>query len=277
MLVARYRAQGAFEWAQQLGGPDADGVTNGELDSADNFYLAGTFAATLTAGSLSLASAGSLDGYLAKYSAQGAPQWLQSFGGPAPDSWNGQGLDASGYPYVTGFFNGAAQVGTRALVSVAGSADVAVAAYTPQGQVRWATQAGGTGFDYGTVLLLGPRGEPLVFGFYGGPCSFGPYSLQSTATQETFAATLGSTAMLTTGRARPAALAAYPSPAYDQLYLPALPLGTRVQLVDALGRVARDTDVSAAAMSVRGLPPGLYTLRATDAHGRTYTSRVALE
>jgi hypothetical protein len=50
-----------------------------------------------------------------------------------------------------------------------------------------------------------------------------------------------------------------------------------MQLVDALGRVARDTHVAAAAVSVRGLPPGLYTLRATDAHGCTYASRVAVE
>jgi len=278
VLVARYGAQGAVEWVQQLGGAGFDGVADGELDGSDNFYLTGTFNNTLMAGSLSLVSAGGQDGYLAKYSAQGAPQWLQALGGPGTDAWNDVGLDASAYPYVTGFFTGTAQVGPRVLAGVAGSADVAVAAYTPQGQVRWVTQAGGSGFDFGTLLRVNPAGEPLVFGYYGGPCSFGPYPLQPTAPQESFWATLGSTRVLATTPVRNDALAAYPNPAHDRLYLPALPAGTRVQLVDALGRVARETGIeTAGTVSVRGLPPGLYTLRAPDAHGRPYARRLAVE
>jgi hypothetical protein len=51
-----------------------------------------------------------------------------------------------------------------------------------------------------------------------------------------------------------------------------------VQVLDALGRVARETTVSAAAeVSVLGLAPGLYTLRATDKQGRQYAARLGVE
>ena len=60
--------------------------------------------------------------------------------------------------------------------------------------------------------------------------------------------------------------------------MPGLPAGTGVQLLDALGRVARETTVSAAAqVSVLGLRPGLYTLRATDARGQQLSARLAVE
>lgn len=277
VLVTRYGAQGTFEWVQQFGGSGADNARSGELDNLDNFYLVGFFSGTATAGSQALVSAGGSDGFLAKYSAQGTPQWMQPLGGTANDGWNGVGLDAAGFPYVTGYFTGAAQVGSVTLTSVGSSDDVAVAAYTPQGQLRWATQAGGTGSDLGIALRIGPTGEPVVFGRVGANSSFGPYTLQPAVGQASFVATLGNSPLAAT-RAQAAALAAHPNPVYDQLHLPTLPLGTGVQLVDALGRVARETTVSAAAaVSVLGLAPGLYTLRATDRQGRQYVGRVAVE
>ena len=83
---------------------------------------------------------------------------------------------------------------------------------------------------------------------------------------------------LATAGARPRPLAAYPNPATDVVYLPALLPGTRVQLLDGLGRVVRETTVGTAAqVSVRGLTPGLYALRATDAQGRPCAGRMAVE
>ena len=62
------------------------------------------------------------------------------------------------------------------------------------------------------------------------------------------------------------------------VHLPALLLGTRVQLLDGLGWVVRETaGGTAAQVSVRGLAPGLYALRATDAQGRPCAGRMAVE
>jgi hypothetical protein len=73
-------------------------------------------------------------------------------------------------------------------------------------------------------------------------------------------------------------VAAYPNPAHDQLHLPVLPAGSRVELIDALGRVTRTDLVSVTAtVSVRGLAPGLYTIRATDAQGQLFAGKLMVE
>ncbi|RAK70531.1 hypothetical protein [Hymenobacter edaphi] len=277
VYVARYSAQGALEWARQVGGTGDDRLRRATVDAAGNLYVAGYFNAAAQFGSLTLPSAGDYDGFLLKYAPQGTVQWVQSCGGPGSDGFGDVVLDAAGNPYVTGNFEGTAQYGPVTLTS-AGSRDATVAAYTAQGQLRWVQRAGGPGFDVAYNLGFDGTGTLHVLGRFEGTCLFGSTSLTTaTATGELFLARLANATLA----ARPAAaaqpLAFYPSPAHDRLHLPALPAGTAVQLLDALGRVARDTRVTAGQVSVRDLPAGLYVLRALDAHGRACTGRVVVE
>ncbi|GAA4383223.1 T9SS type A sorting domain-containing protein [Hymenobacter koreensis] len=276
VLVAKYSAQGTFEWAQQLGGPGDERGRAGTCDATGHLYLAGFFAGSAAAGTTPLTSAGDVDGVLLKYSPQGSLQWAQTSGGPGPDALGYVALDAAGNPYVVGNFSGTARFGTATLTS-AGDRDMSVAAYTAQGQLRWLQQAGGPGFDSGSYLGLDARGDVFVRGAFAGTCAFGPINLASALPREVFVARLGNSA-LATKPSSPTALAFYPNPAHAELHLPALPAGTRLHVLDALGRTVRETQVTGAApVSVRGLRPGLYTLRAIDAQGRSYTGRVRVE
>ena len=241
-LVVRFSTTGYPEWAQQFGGSGAERTVSGTVDAAGNLYVAGYFSGPAAFGSSVQNGFGSFDGCLVKYSSQGALLWVQPVGGSASDGLYDVGLDAVGNVYTVGTFNGTAQFGGVALTS-AGLSDVVVVSYTSQGQLRWQQQAGGPANDSGTYLALDPYENLSVQGRFGGTCSFGTQILSTTAPTETFVARLGSVGLAT----RPAAtgqLAAYPNPATTRLRLPALAVGTRVQLFDALGRLVRETPVA---------------------------------
>ncbi|OUJ67778.1 hypothetical protein BXP70_28520 [Hymenobacter crusticola] len=277
VLLAKYDAHGTFQWVQQFGGPATERMTKGGLDAAGNLYVVGSFQGAALFGNTTVASNGDDDGCLVKYSAQGAFQWVQPVGGSGADRLTSVSLDAGGNPYVSGDFKGVAQMGTATLTS-AGSSDVLVAAYTPEGQVRWVQQAGGAGYDAGSCLGLSAQGDIHVLGRFMNNCAFGPLTLATTANrQETFLATLG-TNVLAAQATRSTKISLYPNPATSQVHLSGLTTSSPVQLLDAVGQIVRTYTFSTeAALSLNGIAPGLYTLRATDAQGRTYTSRLLVQ
>ncbi|RAK70530.1 hypothetical protein [Hymenobacter edaphi] len=276
VAVIKYSALLTCDWAQQISGPDGTFVTGGALDAAGNVYVSGGMLGPATFGSTTLPHAGGSDAFLAKYAPTGALLWARGGGGPAQDGWNHVSLDAAGNAYLAGYAEGTAQYGATTITS-AGATDVLLASYSPQGQLRWTQQAGSPANDQAFYLGLDAAGTAYVRGAAEGPAAFGAFTLPGPgpAVPSYFLARLGTT--LATRPARTAATELFPSPAHDQLHLPALPAGTPVQLVDALGRVARTVRVVAGQVSVRGLAPGLYQLRAPDAQGRPCTGRVLVE
>ncbi|UOG74570.1 T9SS type A sorting domain-containing protein [Hymenobacter tibetensis] len=277
VLIAKYNAQGNFEWAQQFGGPSEENMRDGVVDAAGNLYVVGSFTGPATFGNTTLSGAGNFDGCLVKYSPQGTMQWVQSVGGPNVDGLTSVSLDTSGNPYVTGYFTGTAQFGSATLTST-GSRDIMVAAYTPQGQLRWAQQASGPGADTGTYLGIDATGEVYVHGLFTGSCNFGPLSIANSATgYESFVARLGNHTFATS--ARPTfSTGLYPNPATTSVHLPSVPVGNQVQLLDAVGRIARTTVVApGGSVSLQGVTPGLYVVRATDAQGHQVSGRLVVE
>lgn len=276
-FVVRFGPQNAPEWAQQFGGPGDDRPTNGAADAAGNLYVTGSFTGPATFGSSNTQPGfGSADGCLLKYSPQGALQWVQPMGGSSSDNLSDLALDAAGNIYVSGSFTGTAQCGPATLSS-AGINDVVVAAYNPQGQLRWVQQAGGPGSDVGSYIGLDANENIYVLGRFATGCAFGPQVLTTAAPYESFAARLGSVGLASRAATVPL-LACYPNPATARLCVPGLPVGAPVQLFDALGRLARQAALASdATLSVLGLAPGFYTLRATTSLGQPMTGKVTVE
>jgi hypothetical protein len=275
ILAAKYSATGQLEWAHTFGGPDFDNVTQAACDAAGNLYLTGSFRQSLTFGTTTLTGRGDDEGYLVKYSAQGLEQWAQALTSAEPDFLQGLCVDAASNVYVTGGFGDQAHLGTTILTS-AGQSDIVVAAYTPQGHLSWVQQAGGPENDRGLSLGFTSAGRLRVFGYTGYQASFGSTSLYN-ASYGGFAAELAS-APLAGVAAQVLPLGVYPNPARTQVHLPSLVPGAYVQLVDRLGRTARLAQVlPEATISVQGLLPGLYLLRATDAQNRLVTGCITVE
>ncbi|MDB5270775.1 MAG: C-terminal target protein [Hymenobacter sp.] len=282
MLVAKYTAAGQVEWARTFGSPGWDEMTGAALDAAGNVYVSGSFRGSLRFGTTTLPGAGAEDGYVVKYSSLGVPQWAKSLAGPGADLFRGVCADPAGNVYVTGSASPNAQFGTRAFTS-AGKLDLVVAAYTPQGVLRWVQQAGSAEDDEGFSLGFTAQGRLRVFGYAGRGATFdaiqsGTWYNWMGVMAEVAASPQTALAVVDAQSPDRKMLALYPNPAATVVHVPRTPVGTRVQLVDALGRVARETSVLAAAqVSVRGLAPGLYTLRATDVQGQPYAARVLVE
>jgi len=275
VLVAQINTQGTPNWVQQYGGPESDFVNDFVCDASGNLYLCGSFDQTATFGSVTVTSAGNLDGYLVKYTPQGVMQWVQTGGGADDDYWSGLNVDAQGNLNLAGSFFRSAQYGTIAFIGAGGN-DAVVASYTSAGQLRWAQQAGGLADDDAHSVGSDAAGNTYVYGTTRGASTFGSYTLSNTFPYEHFMARLGATT-LSARSAVPLHLSLYPNPVHDQFHLPALLIGSRVQLLDALGRVVGENPVIGATLSVNGLVPGLYTLRATDAKGLQYIGRVVVE
>jgi len=277
VLVTKYSAAGEIEWTQQFGGEGQDDLGDATVDAAGNVFVSGRFSGPATFGTTTLAGAGTFgnsDGFLAKLDLQGTLQWVQPGGGPGIDQFGGIRVDAAGNAYVVGTFQGPAQFAANTLTS-AGSVDIVVAAYTPQGQLAWVQQAGGPGPDSGSFLGLDASGNVYVYGLFANACAFGPFTL--TTMGGTYLARLGQRVLATRVTQFPT-LRIYPNPATNKVHLPGLTSGSQVQLLDAVGRIARTTVLSSeASVSLEGVTPGVYTLRATDAPGRTYTSRLVVQ
>jgi hypothetical protein len=276
ILVVKYTSTGQFEWARTFGGPDYDDVTQAATDAAGNIYLTGSFRQSLRFGATTLTSGGADDGYLVKYSPQGAEQWVQSLSSAAADILYGLCVDSPGNVYVTGGFGNQAHLGSATLTS-AGMRDIVVAAYSPQGQLSWVQQAGGPDDDQGIKLGFTAQGRLRVFGYSGYNASFGTATVY-TPSYSGFVAELGlNTSPLAATAAQALPLGLYPNPASTQVHLPGLATGTKVQIIDILGHIVRSTAIALdATVPVQGLTPGIYTLRATDPQGHLLVGRVVV-
>ncbi len=183
LFVAKYDPDGALLWAKRAGGTDFDEGTSIAVDGAGNSYVTGSFQGSATFGpgeanETTLTSAGSLDIFVAKYGPDGAVLWAKRAGGT--DYYYGLGIavDGDGNSYVTGYFYGSATFGpgeaNETTLTSAGSLDIFVAKYGPDGAVLWAKRAGGTDYYYGLGIAVDGDGNSYVTGYFYGSATFGP-------------------------------------------------------------------------------------------------------
>jgi dockerin type I repeat protein len=106
-----------------------------------------------------------------------ALDYAKHAGGTDWDKGNGIAIDAAGNNVVTGGFNdtatfGAGEPNETVLIS-AGSIDIFVAKYAPDGSLAWAKRAGGTSGDLGHGIAVDAAGNSVVTGYFMGSATFG--------------------------------------------------------------------------------------------------------
>jgi len=287
VALVKYDAQGTARWMRRYGSTLLDYAGTTTLDGSGHLLatmrFAGSFAGgPANLGTQTLTGTGLHFGTLLQLdAATGTLNWARTLNSDYTASYVGVVTDAAGNSYVAGSLTGTATLGSQQFGSISGTeSDALVVSYSPQGTFRWAQQSGSLLAEGADHISLDGTGHLTVAGFFYGQGRFGSTTLAGPPVgtpASGFVARLGSVTTATPA-ARPLALGFYPNPAADFLHLPALPAGTAVQLIDALGRVAREAPVSAGGqVAVRGLAPGLYTLRATDAQGRQHAGKVIVE
>lgn len=118
------------------------------VDALGNTYLVGSFRGTVDfdpgAATLALTSVGVRDGYLAKFSPSGTPEWVRSISSSGLAAALVVAVDASGVVVVGGKFSGIAtfDIDTAATLGSAGGSDGFIAAYSETGTYQWAEAFG---------------------------------------------------------------------------------------------------------------------------------------
>jgi hypothetical protein len=187
MFVAKYSSAGVPQWVRRFGAAENQFGTAVGTDANGNVYVTGYFFGTIDFGGGALASAGSYDVVVAKYSASGAHVWSRRFGGTGFELPQALAVDAQGNVLVAGHFAGAVNFG-GALLTSTGSNDGFVAKYSPTGTHVWSRRVGGAGLDTVTGLGVDGAGNPTIVGYFAGTASFGGANLTSAGSNDVFVA-----------------------------------------------------------------------------------------
>ncbi len=167
-----------FNWATQAGGNGTDQGYDISMDGNGNIYVCGWFTETVQFGSETLISFGMQDIFIACYDTSGVFKWAKQAGSDENEVSAGIVTNPDGYSFITGWFSGTADFDEHSITS-AGSYDIYVAKYDPNGNCLWVNGGGGEQDDYGNRITLANDGGCCIGGSFRGEISIGGHSLGS--------------------------------------------------------------------------------------------------
>ena len=107
-------------------------------------------------------------------------KWVKSAGGVGSEKGITIGVDAQGFVYIGGYFNGTANFGPHVVNSAhATDKDIFVAKLDTNGNFLWATSAGGGIDDRLLGMHVDPAGIVYATGTFWGSATFGPHFLSA--------------------------------------------------------------------------------------------------
>ncbi len=170
IAVEYFSPEGASLWSDRFGSEGVEDV-RGTASGEDGVYVTG-----LTLGDLVLgASYGSdYDVFLARYSTNGARQWIRQLGTWESDIPREVAVGVEGEAYVVGDTTGDLPGATSA-----GGSDAFVAKYLPSGELHWVRLLGTAEFESAQGVGVAPDGSVWVGGHTTGAL-FGPAGSAST-------------------------------------------------------------------------------------------------
>ena len=183
IFIAKFNPNGTLVFAKKAGGTGNDVGLGIAILSDGSSFITGSFQGTAKFGAgeaneTDLVSPGASDIFIAKFNPNGTLAFAKKAGSTAANQGSGIAVLPDGSSFVTGQFSGTAKFGTGEanetdLVS-AGSNDIFIAKFNPNGTLAFAKKAGGTGSDRGSGIAVQPDGSSFVTGFFQGTAKFGP-------------------------------------------------------------------------------------------------------
>ena len=202
IFLARFRPGGGLDWARHALGMTDDFARDLACSSDGSLFLTGGIHHQVRfwegKEEMEVGSGGGLNIFLARFKEDGTPLWgtrAAALGG------NGEGRSIAVREeggkikdiYLTGFFDlliSFKKFPYRPGLNIGGTGDrpysnplvpmgkgnrkdIFLACFRSDGDISWASQAGGIGDDKGLYLSLLPGGSPLVAGTFMGPATFG--------------------------------------------------------------------------------------------------------
>ena len=189
IFIARYNPDGTLAWAKGDGGELYDFGQGITTLSDNSIVITGIFSggAVFGYGDLNqtvLDSAGGYDIFIARYNPDGTLAWAKHAGGSSYDYGLGISTLSDNSTVVTGYFSDSATFGlgeiNQTALTSAGSDDIFIARYNPDGTLAWAKRAGGSGWDGGFGITTLSDNSTVVIGSFEGTTTFGPNEINQT-------------------------------------------------------------------------------------------------
>ncbi|MRG97920.1 hypothetical protein [Polyangium spumosum] len=161
-FVAALGPNGEFRYALRVG--DAMMQNGGEIALAEDgsVYWSGSFDGSINIGGHTLTSAGNSDVFVARIDKTGKVLWAKSLGGPGTESDGSLVIDTKGQVVLSGYYEGAPDLGKGALPDTGQADGEMVVALDTSGKVLWAKGAPNkTGF-FGFAMQAGESATYLV-------------------------------------------------------------------------------------------------------------------
>ncbi len=186
IFIARYNPDGSLAWVRQASTTfNGRGLSITTL-SDNSTVVTGFFADSATFGpgepnETVLISAKYQDVFIARYNPDGNLAWAKRAGGTSRDHGEGITTLSDNSTVVAGRFASSATFGqgepNETILNSAGSTDIFIARYNPDGSLAWVNQASGTGQDEGWGITTLSDNSTVVTGnfggFYGDSATFG--------------------------------------------------------------------------------------------------------
>ncbi len=205
IFICKLSNTGNLQWAKNIGGTASDAAYSIGLDAQRNVYSTGFFfgAADFDPGPavFNMQTSGFGDGFIVKLSSLGSFITAARLGGDHEVRPAQLNVDPAGAVFVTGYFDGVADLdpgpGTSNLNSTIGNEDAFVAKYNLNIDLLWAKQFAGPSFQKGVGLDTDPQGNVYCAGHFDGTADFDPgpgtFTLSAQGLPDAFVCKLNST------------------------------------------------------------------------------------
>jgi hypothetical protein len=187
IFLAKYDSGGTLLWARGGGGTQTDGGAGLAIDKQSDVYVTGYSTGDAVFDQVVAHGLGQQDIFVAKYSSDGEPKWVKTYGGPSTDEANSIAIDSSGDLYCAGYYVDRATFGNISY-NAASHADVVILKLDPEGNVIWSSAAQGTAYSNPKGITVTPNGEVYACGYFRGSTPFGPFGLANRGGRDFFVA-----------------------------------------------------------------------------------------
>jgi len=169
LFVGLQVSKAQSNWLKRAGGANTDLANGLWTDTYRNVFVTGSISGKAKFHKSEVFSRGGGDIYITKYSPEGLPIWIKTFGGVLDDFASAITGDPEGNLYVTGIFTDSAQFdGTNLLAK---GTDIFVAKLNPKGNVVWVTQLKTAGTSLVQSISVTDQGGVYVGGLFSGQYS----------------------------------------------------------------------------------------------------------
>jgi hypothetical protein len=172
LFVAKLDPSGKCLWSKSAGDTGSQTGRGIASDGAGDVLVTGAFSGSMDLGGCALAKASGDGLFIAKLDAAGKCLWSKDAGDAGAQSAAGVAVDGAGNVLVTGYYQGAMDLGGCSLAN-AGGTGLFIAKLDPSGKCLWSKSAGDTGSQSGAGVAVDGAGNVVVTGNYSGAFNLG--------------------------------------------------------------------------------------------------------